>query len=165
MLNLRADVDGLKAENRDTTGRVSRLELDLEGLRSRVEQQESSAQTTTQWVSSLTQTAKDLTLQLETVRTEGVDKVKTTRGYTFDDGGLHIFHSDSDMENLLDHSGMSVRRAGQVLLQADNRGVEAVDVTVRNYLIIGENSRIEDYGADRTACFYRGRGEQSGKQW
>ena len=57
---------------------------------------------------------------------------------------------------------MSVRRAGQVLLQADNRGVEAVDVTVRNYLIIGENSRIEDYGAGRTACFYRGKEGENG---
>ena len=165
LLNLRTDVDGLKAENRDTSGRVSRLELDLEGLRSRVEQQESSAQVTTQWVSSVKQTAKDLSLQMETVQTQGVDKVKTTQGYTFDDAGLHIYRSDSHMENLLDHSGMTVRRAGQVLLQADNRGVEAVDVTVRNYLIIGENSRIEDYEAGRTACFYRGKEGSNGNQW
>lgn len=59
------------------------------------------------------------------------------------------------MENLLNHSGMCVYRAGQVLLQADNRGVEAVDVTVRNYLIIGDHSRMEDYEVGRTACFYR----------
>ena len=157
LLNLRADVDGLRAENRDTNGRVALLELDLEGLRSRVEQQETAAQDTVRSVSSLTQTAQDLTLQLESVRDNGVEKVKTSRGYTFDDTGLHISRSDSDMENLLDHSGMSVRRAGQVLLQADNRGVEAVDVTVRNYLIIGDNSRIEDYGSGRTACFYRGK--------
>lgn len=157
ILNLRADVDGLKAENRDTTGRVAQLELDLEGIRSRVEQQENSARTTAQWVSSLTQTAQNLSFRLESIQDNGVDKVKTSRGYTFDDTGLHISRNDSDMENLLDHSGMCVRRGGQVLLQADNRGVEAVDVTVRNYLIIGENSRLEDYEQNRTACFYRGK--------
>ena len=165
LLNLRTDVDGLKAENRDTTGRLTRMELDLEGLRSRVEQQEIVAQTTVQSVSSLTQTAQNLTLQLETVRTEGVDKVQTSRGYTFDDAGLHISRSDSDMENLLDHSGMCVRRAGQTLLRADNRGVEAVDVTVRNYLIIGDHSRMEDYEMGRTACFYRGKEGTYGNEW
>ena len=165
LLNLRADVDGLKAENRDTTGRVAQLELDLDGIRSRVEHQETVEQTTTQTLSNLTQTAQNLTIQLETVQTNGVDKVKTAQGYTFDDTGLHISRSDSDMENLLDHSGMCVRRNGQVVLQADNRGVEAVDVTVRNYLIIGENSRFEDYEMGRTACFYRGKEGAYGNQW
>lgn len=78
LLNLRADVDGLKAENRDTTGRVAQMELDLEGLRSRVEQQETTTQDTIQWVSSLNQTARDLSIQLETYRENGAEKVKTS---------------------------------------------------------------------------------------
>ena len=61
-----------------------------------------------------------------------------------------------EMENLLDHTGMYVRRSAQVVLQANNQGVEAQDVTVRNFLIIGENARLEDYSGDRTACFYIG---------
>ena len=60
------------------------------------------------------------------------------------------------MENLLDHTGMYVRRNGEVLLQANNQGVQTRDVTVRNYLIVGENARFEDYGSDRTACYYIG---------
>ena len=156
VLNLRTDVDGLKAENKDTQGRLAAVSLDLEGIRSRVESQEASSQTIAGNVSSLTQTAQSLSLELETIRENGTGKVTTSTGYTFDDKGLLISRSDSDMENLLDHTGMYVRRSGEILLQANNQGVEARDVTVGNYLIVGDNARFEDYGGDRTACFYLG---------
>jgi len=62
------------------------------------------------------------------------------------------------MENLLDNTGMYVRRSGQVILQANAAGVVATDVTVRNYLVIGTHARLEDYtgstDGNRTACFY-----------
>ena len=51
---------------------------------------------------------------------------------------------------------MYVRRNGEVVLQANNQGVRGRDVTVENYLIVGENARFEDYGGNRTACFYIG---------
>ena len=156
VLNLRTDVDGLEAENRDAQGRLAALALDLEGIRSRVERQEAQTQGVTGTVSTLTQTAESLRLELETVRESGTQKVRTDTGYTFDEKGLQISRSDSDMENLLDHTGMYVRRSGETVLQANNQGVLARDVTVGNYLILGENTRIEDYGGDRTACFYIG---------
>ena len=81
---------------------------------------------------------------------------KTTTGYTFDEQGLRITRSDSDMDNTLDHTGMCVRRNGEILLQANNQGVQARDVTVSNYLVVGEHTRFEDYGGDRTACYYIG---------
>lgn len=156
VLNLRTDVDGLKLENKDTRGKLAAVDLDLEGIRSRVESQNAAVQGIQTNVSTLTQTAQSLTLELETIRENGTDKVKTGMGYTFDDSGLQISRSDSDMENLLDHTGMYVRRNGEVVLQANNQGVQARDVSVDNYLIIGENARIEDYSGDRTACFYIG---------
>ena len=156
VLNLRTDVDGIKAENRDTQGKLASVELDLDGIRSRVESQNTALQGVQNSVSALTQTAQSLTLELTSIRETGTDKVKTGVGYTFDDKGLQISRSDSDMENLLDHTGMYVRRSGQVVLQANNQGVQARDVSVGNYLIIGENARIEDYSGDRTACFYIG---------
>ena len=67
-----------------------------------------------------------------------------------------ISRSDSDMANRLDHTGMYVTRNGQILLQANNQGVIAKDVSVGNYLIVGENARFEDYGGSRTACYYLG---------
>ena len=104
----------------------------------------------------MTQTAQSLHLELETIRETGTQRVSTVTGYTFDDQGLQISRSDSDMENLLDHTGMYVRRNGEIVLQANNQGVVARDVTVDNYLILGSNARFEDYGGNRTACFYIG---------
>ena len=58
------------------------------------------------------------------------------------------------MENLLDNTGMYVRRSGEVILQANAAGVQATDVVVRNYLVVGTHARFEDYPVGRTACFY-----------
>lgn len=156
VLELRTDVDGLRLENRDTAGKLAAVELDLEGIRSRVQSQESETQSVTGHISTLTQTDQSLQLELETIRETGTQKVTTATGYTFDDKGLQISRTDSDMENLLDHTGMYVRRNGEVVLQANNQGVRGRDVTVENYLIVGENARFEDYGGNRTACFYIG---------
>lgn len=53
----------------------------------------------------------------------------------------------------MDHTGLYVRRGGAMILQAGNRGVTAVDVTVGNYLIVGNHARFEDFDGG-TACFY-----------
>ena len=156
ILELQTDVDGLRVENRDTAGKVAAVELDLDGIRSRVESQETASRGVSESVSSLTQTAESLHLELESIRENGTGMVTTATGYTFDDKGLQISRSDSDMKNLLDHTGMYVRRNGETVLQANNQGVEARDVTVDNYLIVGSNARFEDYGGNRTACFYVG---------
>ena len=62
------------------------------------------------------------------------------------------------MENLLNETGMFVKRSGEVILKADQEGVTAVDVTVGNYLIVGDHARFEDYSSavdgKRTACFW-----------
>lgn len=154
VLNLRTDVDGLKAENKNTSGALASLNLDLNGIRSRVENQDASTQDALKQLSALTQRADGLSLELTELRQNGAQKVQTSTGYTFDDQGLHISRSDSQMANTLDHTGMYVKRYGQVILQANHQGVEATDVTVRNYLVVGEHARLEDYGTDRTACYY-----------
>ena len=86
---------------------------------------------------------------------KGVTKVQTQTGYTFDGEGLKISKSGEEMENKLDNTGMYVKQNGQVILQANNKGVEASDITVRNYLVVGQSSRFEDYGG-RTGCFWIG---------
>ena len=86
---------------------------------------------------------------------KGVTKVQTQTGYTFDDEGLKISKSGEEMENKLDNTGMYVKQNGHVILQANNKGVEASDITVRNYLVVGQNSRFEDYDG-RTGCFWIG---------
>lgn len=154
VLNLRTDVDGLKAENKDSSGKLSRLEMDIDGIRGSVEMQTKTTQGIVRQLTGLEQTAGGLTLSVEKIRDDGVTKIKTGMGYTFDDNGLQIAREGQQMKNLLDNTGMYVTRSGQTILQANDKGVVAADVTVRNYLIMGSHARFEDYGAGRTACFW-----------
>jgi len=160
VLELRTDVDGIRAENRDNAGRAARLELDVAGLRTQVSHQEKTEQGIRESLSRLEQTTQGLTLAVESARQTGAEKVVTGAGYSFTDSGLQIRRAGEQMENLLDHTGMYVRRAGEVMLQANKDGVVAADVQVRNYLILGTGSRLEDYknaaGKQRTACFWIG---------
>lgn len=150
VLQLRTDVEGIRAENRDDRGRLAALTLDVEGISGTVQGQVGQLQRLT----SLEQTAQGLALSVQRLETDGSAKLKTAMGYSFDDRGLRIARSGSAMENLLDSTGMRVTRSGQPILQADHRGVEAVDVTVGNYLIVGSHARLEDYPGGRTACFW-----------
>jgi hypothetical protein len=91
---------------------------------------------------------------------EGIDSIETSTGYTFDENGLNIHKDGEEMHNTLDNTGMYVRRDGDDVLTANNDGVNAINLKARQYLIIGENSRLEDYndgtGSNRTACFFIG---------
>ena len=87
---------------------------------------------------------------------DGIDSVKTSTGYTFDEKGLHIHKDGEEMDNSLDNTGMYVKRGGTAILTANNDGVNAINLTARKYLIVGENARFEDYSGNRTACFYIG---------
>lgn len=96
---------------------------------------------------------------------EGVDKVTTATGYTFDEEGLRISKSGEAVENLLDNTGMTVSSGGQEVLFAGSRettygttetGVFTKDLQVTTYLAVGERSRFENYGDSRTGCFWIG---------
>lgn len=154
VLNLRTDVDGIKAENADTAGKVAALELDLGGIRGQVSSQTAELGNVTQQLTTLEQSARDIKLSVQTLQTDGASKIKTAMGYTFDDSGLHIAREGQQMENLLDETGMHVTHSGKTILQANDEGVIATDVKVRNYLIVGTHARFEDYPAGRTACFW-----------
>ena len=156
VLNLRVDVEGIRAENREADGRFSKLELDVDGINTTVQQQTKDTQGLRTDLTSLQQTAQGLQVSVQSINDNGVSKVKTSTDYTFDEKGLKISKSGEQMENLLDNTGMYVTRSGDTVLQANSDGVVAVDVRVKNYLCIGENSRFEDYGTGRTACFYTG---------
>jgi hypothetical protein len=104
----------------------------------------------------------DLTISPEAVdikiseAIEGIDSIETSTGYTFDKDGLNIHKSGEDMHNTLDNTGMYVRRNSDDILVANNDGVNAINLTARKYLIVGNNARFEDYSDNRTACFYIG---------
>ena len=156
VMNIRADVDKLRFENADTSGKVAFLQLDVDGIQTSVKNQSAELDGIHDDITSIKQDADRVRIEIQSVIDNGVSKVKTGASYTFDDNGLRIARDGERIENLLDNTGMHVTRAGEVLLQADSNGVEATDVKVNNYLIMGKNARFEDYQINRTACFYVG---------
>jgi hypothetical protein len=87
---------------------------------------------------------------------DGIDGITTSTGYTFDKDGLRIHKSGDEIENLLDNTGMYVNRSDENVLTANADGVQAINLTARQYLTVGQNSRFEDYDGNRTACFFIG---------
>lgn len=160
VLRLQVDVDGVLAQNETAAGDLAQLQLAVDGLRTQIKQTRQEGESLKTQMTELEQTGDKWELRLSKIEEGGTHKVTTSTGYRFDGEGLWIGKSGEEMENRLDHTGMYVHRSGQVVLQANNQGVEATDVTVRNYLHLGEHARLEDYsnGTDsrRTACFWIG---------
>ena len=122
------------------------------------EQNESNAKqfdTLTKRVNA-TMTSDAVQLAISTELAKGTDKVTTSTGFTFNDKGLTINKSDSEMRTNIDEDGMSIFKGSQEVLTANNIGVDAQNLHATTYLIIGTNSRFEDYGSDRTGCFWIG---------
>jgi hypothetical protein len=103
-------------------------------------------------------TAEDVSIAIKSELDNGVDKVITNTGFTFDDVGLTVSKSNSEMETTITEDGMTVYKNNETVLTANNEGVKAVDLHATTYLIIGTNSRFENYGSNRTACFWIGQG-------
>lgn len=138
----------------DLSEKYTSVSLDVNGINAKVSQHGSSIEGLQEQTSTLQQTANGISIQVQNIIENGVDKVTTGTGYTFKEDGLRIHKSGEEIENKLDHTGMYVTRSGETILQANNTGVIATDVTVRNYLIVGSHARFEDYEGNRTACFY-----------
>jgi hypothetical protein len=118
-------------------------EEDLEALRQEV---------------SLKVSQDDVKILVEEAMGEGVDSVTTSTGFTFDEEGLTITKSGSDITTTITEDGMYIKRGYEEVLTADNEGVKAEDLHATTYLIIGVNSRFEDYDQkQRTGCFWIGR--------
>lgn len=111
--------------------------------------------TLTQKVES-SMTADQVHLAISTELSNGVDKVTTSTGFTFNEAGLTISKNDSEISTNIDEDGMSIYKNNEEVLTADNTGVTQVNATIKQYLIVGKNSRFEDYGSDRTGCFWIG---------
>lgn len=106
------------------------------------------------------QTSQDLTILIEEETSKDVDKVITSTGFKFDKDGLNISKSDSEMTTQITEDGMTVSRDGDITLTANNQGVDAINLRATTWLIIGSNSRFEDYtspeGEKRTGCYWIG---------
>ena len=154
VLNLRMDLEGLRLENREGEEKLAALSVNVSGIETQVRHQQKTMEGTAAQLTQIRQNAESVAISVKNIQDNGVSRVETATGYTFGADGLRIQKSGEEMANRLDNTGMYVTRSGECILQANNAGVVATDVRVRNYLMVGGHARLEEYPDQRTACFF-----------
>ena len=159
-------IELVASENAANSEKIANMQIDVNGITAEVKQVKDDfnsnievvngdIQTLTKKVNAA-MTAEDVKLEIKSELSNGVTKVETTTGFTFNDEGLTVSKSGSEMTTQITEDGMTVYRDNTAVLIANNVGVDAVNLHATTYLIIGNNSRFEDYGEDRTGCFWIG---------
>lgn len=97
-------------------------------------------------------------IQIDKKLQNGVNRVETSTGFKFDEDGLNISKSGSTTNTQITENGMSVNNTetGEEMLTANKDGVDAANLRATTYLIVGGRSRFENYGTNRTGCFWIG---------
>lgn len=153
MTQVEEDVSELQVTTAGISASVSSVETTTQ---TSIDSLEQSVQTLTNEV-NMRVTEEDVSIVVQETLSEGVDKVVTaSKKYTFDDTGLNIGSSDSSISTNISEDGMRINRGYQEVLVANNEGVKAEDLHATTYLIIGDNSRLEDWQSRYTACFWIG---------
>ena len=101
-------------------------------------------------------TSDQVEIAIEKKLAQGVDSVTTKTGFAFDDEGLTVSKTGSEMTTQVTEDGMTVSRSGTQVLVVDNQGVEAYNLHAKTFLILAGKARLEPYGADRMGCFWIG---------
>lgn len=148
------NIGALVVKDNEILGTVTRIQTEqtetIDGVVSDVNELRNSVETKV--------TADEVQIMINESQSDGVTAVDTGTGFTFNKDGLTIEKTGSEMKTNIDEDGMRVYRNDEEVLTADNQGVNAINLTARQYLMIGLNSRFEDYKEVRTACFYVGQG-------
>lgn len=141
----------------DLEGKVTEVSTKADGISAEISRQTQEVDNLRTEMVNIQATAGAVSLQVQSILDNGVDKVKTKMGYTFNDEGLHVEKEGDEISNQITNRGVYVNRGSQTMLRADASGVVATDVTVNNYLRIA-HSRFEKYSngkdAKRTALFF-----------
>lgn len=142
-LKINADIISAEvtATQQDVTNLVNSMEAQIDTLTKKV---------------GLAITSDNLAINVQKTLSDGVTAVNTTTGFTFDEIGLTIDKTGSEMSTTITEDGMKVFREGEAVLIANNVGVEAINLYATTFLTIGTNSRMENYEGNRTACFWIG---------
>lgn len=152
VLEISKTVNGLSIANKSLDGRVGSLELNTETFQVQIRDDVDN-------LAKIAMTPDQIKMEVATA-VDNISQVEVRKGYTFDANGLNIHNEGEAIHNTLDNTGMYVRYNTEDVLTADDKGVNAVNLTARKYLIVGTNARFEDYNngtsSKRTACFYIG---------
>ena len=101
-------------------------------------------------------TPEAVELRIQSAMEDGTSRVTTDTGFTFDEVGLTVEKLGSEMRTQITENGMTVYQNGAEVLQANHTGVDAKNLHATTYLIVGGRSRFENYGSNRTGCFWIG---------
>ena len=162
------EIEIVASQADENTDAISALRINVNSINATVQSQQ---QQINESVDSLNSDIDSLTTEIASARLEsqqailefrqeieqdGIDKVTTSTGFTFNEEGMTVEKSGREMKTTITEDGMTVYRSGESVLQANNEGVKAKNLHANTYLIIGNNSRFEDYKYDRTGCFWIG---------
>lgn len=164
-----SELSTIKSETKTITETVTQLQLGSDSINASVKSLEQAVKETTEGLANdisiiqdqvnLAMTSDDVKIEIEKKLINGVNKISTTTGYTFNENGLNISKSDSEMKTQITEDGMRIYKNNDIMLTANNQGVDAKNLHATTYLIIGGNSRMEDFtedGYNRTAMFWIG---------
>ena len=167
--DIESEITILESETKTLKESVSSLQLNSDSINASVKSLQETVTNTTNGLASdissiqnqvnLAMTANDVKLEIQKEMAKGTNKVTTATGFTFNESGLNISKSDSEMSTRITEDGMKVYRNNDVVLTANNQGVDAKNLHATTYLIIGGNSRMESVtedGTKRTAVFWIG---------
>ena len=166
------DIELVVSENAENKENISQLQMDTGSISALVANVESALVDATDGINqelatitekvNATMTSEEILFEISTAIDNGVESVQTGKGFSFNDDGLTI----EDLENpeiitQITNNGMGVYKGSisenNRVLTANDRGVKAKDLHATTYLIIGDYSRLENYGTQkRTACFWIG---------
>ena len=149
-----------KSEEMENT--LSQIQLDTEGITATVANQKIQTDKKLAEITSSVNTkmsANDVIVEIQNqIKENGSpNAITTSTGFTFNEDGLNISKSGSDLTTIITDNGMRIDRYGEAVLTANNSGVDAKNLHATTYLFIGVNSRFEDYDNNtRTGCFWIG---------
>ena len=158
--DIQADINFLNTEVKQTK---AKLEVNTNSINASVEEIRKVVNSGFDGISSdiesltkrvdATMTSEDIKFEISKEMSNGITTVKTATGFTFNEDGLNISKSDSEMNTQITEDGMTITKNDETVLTANNKGVQAKNLYATTYLIVG-NSRFESYKGNRTGCFY-----------
>ena len=167
--DMESEISTIRSETKTLNETVTSLQLGADSINASVKSLEETVTRTSDGLANdisiiqeqvnLAMTSEDVKIEIQNQLINGTNKVSTTTGYTFDEDGLNISKSDSEMKTQITEDGMKIYKNDDIMLTANNQGVDAKNLHATTYLIIGGNSRMEDFvenGSKRTAVFWIG---------
>lgn len=158
-------IDLVASEATSNSEAIAQLQLTTEGISASVSSLKASTDgaindinaNIKQLNTNIQQTAEDIQFSINRLETKDAESITTSTGFTFNKDGLRVSKSESSIETLITEDGMTVYNGNKAVLTANNEGVQATDLWAKSYLIIGDYSRMENYGKQkRTACYWIG---------